>query len=89
MLTYRLVTGPNYLLLPTHAFYIDAGSCVDHASGGVGGVMASLTTMVEECWGSSFLIIPSWASHNTKLNEINSVNWIPNIVHLALHGFFA
>ena len=24
--------------------------------GGVGGVLASLTTMVKECWGSSFLI---------------------------------
>ena len=30
---------------------------VDHASGGVGGVLASLTTMVKECWGCSFLII--------------------------------
>ena len=37
-----------------------SGSSVDHASGGVGGVLASPTSMVKECWGSSFLIIPQW-----------------------------
>ena len=55
--------GPlNRLLLLTLAYSrvlnVGSGSSVDHASGGVGGVLASLTTMVIECWGSSFLIIP-------------------------------
>ena len=34
-----LLTGPNYLLT---CFDVSSGSSVDHASGGVGGVLASL-----------------------------------------------
>ena len=38
-------------------FDAGSGSSVDHTSGGVGGVLASLTTMVKECCGSYFIII--------------------------------
>ena len=51
-----LITGPNYFYLLL-CFDVGSGSSVDHASGGVGGVLASLPTMVKECKGSSFLII--------------------------------
>ena len=53
-------TCPNYLFLPTLVFDVGSGRSVDHASGGVGGVLASFNTMVKECCGSSFLIIPPW-----------------------------
>ena len=36
------------------------GTSVDHASGGG---LASLTTMVKECLGSSLLIIPPWLEY--------------------------
>ena len=40
----------------------------------VEGVLASLTTMVKECCGTSFLIIPPWLSHNNLL--FNPSNYI-------------
>ena len=47
---------PLYFLLTTHFLDVGIGkSSVDHAGGGVGGVLASLTTIVKECCGSSFL----------------------------------
>ena len=52
--------GPNYSSCLLTCFDVGIGSSVDHASGGVGGVLASLTTMVKERCGSSFLIIPPW-----------------------------
>ena len=42
-------------------FDVSSGSSVDHASGGVGGVLASFTTIVKECYGSFFLIIHGWS----------------------------
>ena len=44
---------PSYQALITYSclltsFDVGSGSSVDHASGGVGGVMVSLTTMVKE-----------------------------------------
>ena len=40
---------PYYSLLPTLVFWVGSGSSVGHASGGVGGVLASLSIMVKEC----------------------------------------
>ena len=37
---------------------VGSGSSADHASGGVGGVLASRTTMVKECW-----VMPPWYYH--------------------------
>ena len=37
---------------------VGSGSSVDHACGGVGGVLASPTTMVKECW-----VMPPWYYH--------------------------
>ena len=48
-------------------FDVGSGSSVDQASGGVGGVLASLTTMVKECCGSSFIILPPLSNMLYKL----------------------
>ena len=70
-----------------------SGSSVDHASGGVGGVLASLTTMVKECCGSSFLIIPPWlllveAIKIRYMNEfcelLSHVKYTSNVQHFSL-----
>ena len=52
-----------------------SGSFVDHASGGVAGVLASNTTntMVKGCCGSSFLIVPPWVYLKTARNAFTKV----------------
>ena len=59
----RTCPRPSYQAIITYSclltcFDVGRGSFVDHASGGVGGVLASLSAMVKECWGSSFPITP-------------------------------
>ena len=66
--------GVTYSWLPS-CLDVGSGSSVDHASGGVGGVLASLTTMVKECCGSSFLTILPLFGH-TFVFVIEQVFWI-------------
>ena len=68
-----LAHGPRVLLTLAYSlcFDVSIGSSVDHASGEVGGVLASFTTMVKVYCGSSFLIIPPWCLHT--LRQMKSV----------------
>ena len=81
----RTCSRPSYQTLITYSclltcFDVGSGSSFDHASGGVGGVMVSLTTMVKEWCGSSFLINlhgSKWcqtADYNTS-QGVGNIQW--------------
>ena len=82
-LVYHPLNRPQLLTLACllTCFKVGSECSVDHASGGVRGVLASPITMVEKCCGTSFLILPLWgkASHELYFEkQWSQINFNPS-----------